>query len=168
MKKLLALLVLLALPICAFADFQIGAVGMYKGGFPPTPPISLHDFTYGAEARMTFGIIQGGASLLYFPSVAPAPADILALFDVGLNLNLAILDVGVGLGPNFMFPINAPGTATKGGINVKLAAEVNIGNLSIGAVGFYYLNSFRDLSGGLGLFKAARPALGVTALLKVF
>ena len=31
MKKLLVLLLVVVLPVFAFADFQIGGVGMYKG-----------------------------------------------------------------------------------------------------------------------------------------
>jgi hypothetical protein len=166
MKKLLALLVLLALPVFTFAaGFQIGAIGMYKGGFPPTDPITLQSFTYGAEARLSFGLLQGGATALYFPNPA-GPANILALLDVGLNLNLAILDLGVGLGPNFAFPINAPGTAVGFGLNVKAAAEVNLGKIGIGAVGFWRVDKLSDLS--VDFFKAVKPALGVTLLYRLF
>ncbi len=165
MKKLLVLLVLVAIPVLAFADLQLGGVAMYKGGFPPSTPITVNDFTFGAEARVRLGLLQGAASLLYYPSAVP-PASIVALTDIGLNLNLGIADFGAGIGPNFAFPINSVGSAMRAGLNLKLAGEVNLGRISLGAVGYYYLDSLKDLS--LGLFKVAKPWLGLTALVKLF
>ena len=44
---------------------------MYKGLLEDitsgTADIGLDDFTFGAEARLNFGLIQGAAAVLYYP-----------------------------------------------------------------------------------------------------
>jgi len=48
-----------------------------------------------------------------------------------------------------------------------MSTDVNIGNLSLGLVGFYYLDSIKDLSKIGSIFKEM-PWLGVTAMFKIF
>jgi len=71
MKKLLVLLLVVVLPAFAFADFQIGAVGMYKGTMAQlkAKDVGLEDFTFGAEARLKLSLFQAGVSALYYPEV---------------------------------------------------------------------------------------------------
>ncbi|MCX7038316.1 MAG: hypothetical protein NT005_04190 [Spirochaetes bacterium] len=50
---------------------------------------------------------------------------------------------------------------------MKLSTDVNIGNLSLGLVGFYYLDSIKELKNVGSIFKEM-PWLGVTAMFKLF
>lgn len=170
MKKLIVVLMIALLPTLAFAlDFQIGGTAMYKGILEditagPTD-LGFDDFTFGAEARLNFGLIQGAAAVLYYPD--PSYPNLVALTDVGVTLNLAIVRLGAGIGPNFYIPLSDGGE--KGipvGLNLKGAVDLQLGNISLGLVGYYYLASLSDLE--LGLFETAQPWLGLTVLFKVF
>ncbi|OHD67998.1 MAG: hypothetical protein A2177_07800 [Spirochaetes bacterium RBG_13_68_11] len=170
MKKLIVVLIIALLPTLAFAlDFQIGGTAMYKGMLSDIVDgpngITLQDFTYGAEARLTFGLLQGAAAFLYYPS---EPYDSLKLLaDIGVTLNLAIVRLGVGIGPNFQIPLD--GGSVDGlplGLNLKGAVDLQLGKLSLGVVGYYYLDSFDDLNADL--FNNAQPWVGLTLLYQLF
>ena len=170
MKKLIVVLVIALLPVLAFADvdFQLGATGMYKGLLEDitsgTADIGLDDFTFGAEARLNFGLIQGAAALLYYPDdLTPS---LVALTDIGLTLNLAIVRLGVGIGPNFYIPLGGKVDGVPIGLNLKGAVDLQLGKLSLGVVGYYYLASLSDLNADL--FTTAQPWLGLTLLYKLF
>ena len=172
MKRLLVLLLVVVLPALAFADFQIGGVAMYRGTMAQLKAknVGVEDFTFGAEARLKLSLFQAGVSALYYPEVPLAkPPAIVALTDVGVALDVLFLRLGLGLGPNFVFALNDTGTAKPFpvGLNIKLSTDVRIGNLSLGLVGFYYLDSIRDLKNVGSVFKEM-PWLGVTVLFKIF
>jgi len=169
MKKILFFLILVAvIPAFAFADFQIGAIAMVKGTAASiqTGGIKANDFTYGGEARLNLGILQGGVSALYYPADADMPASIVALTDVGLALDIWFIRLGAGLGPNFYSQLqNSGGTRPLSvGLNMKLAGDINLGSISVGVVAYYYLNSLSDLRTA----GKARPWVGLTAMLKLF
>lgn len=169
MKKLIVVLMIALLPTLAFAlDFQIGGTAMYKGILEditsgPTD-LGFEDFTFGVEARLNFGLIQGAAAVLYYPD--PLHPNLVALTDVGLTLNLAIVRIGAGIGPNVFIPLGAPSSFVPVGLNLKGAVDVQLGGISVGLVGYYYLASLEQLS--LGLFETAQPWLGLTVLFKLF
>jgi hypothetical protein len=169
MKKLMIVLVIALLPALAFADMglQIGGTAMYKGLLSDIldgpDGITLQDFTYGAEARLNFGLIQGAAALLYYPGT---PNEIVALTDIGVTLNLAIVRLGAGIGPNFRIPLGGAITGVPMGLNLKGAVDLQLGKLSLGLVGYYYLASFSDLTADL--FKTAQPWVGLTLLYQLF
>jgi hypothetical protein len=168
MKKLIVVLLIVLLPAMAFAlDLQIGGTAMYKGLLSDIldgpDGITLQDFTYGAEARLNFGLIQGAAALLYYPGT---PNEIVALTDIGVTLNLAIVRLGAGIGPNFRIPLGGAITGVPMGLNLKGAVDLQLGKLSLGLVGYYYLASFSDLTADL--FKTAQPWIGLTLLYQLF
>lgn len=169
MKKLIIVLLIAVLPAMAFAiDFQLGGTAMYKGLLSDIldgpDGITLQDFTYGAEARLGFGIIQGAAALLYYPDeLSP---QIVALTDVGLTLNLAIVRIGAGIGPNFVIPLEGTVTGIPLGLNLKGAVDLQLGKLSLGVVGYYYIASLSDINADL--FTTAQPWVGLTLLYKLF
>jgi hypothetical protein len=168
MRKILIMLLVVLLPAMAFADFQIGGVGMYKGDVTTIQlsGIGLTDFTFGAEARMKFGLLQAGASLLYYPGVSYN--SIMALTDIGVSLDVTLLRLGIGLGPNLAVNLSSIAAAPANvGLNLKLSTDVNLGNLSIGLVGFYYFNDFADLA-NIGSVFSKLPWIGVTAMVKLF
>jgi hypothetical protein len=172
MKKLLVLLLMVVLPAFAFAEFQIGGVGMYRGTMAQlkAKDVGIEDFTFGAEARLKLSLFQAGVSALYYPEVPLAkPPAIVALTDVGLSLDVLFLRFGLGLGPNLVIALKDTGAAKPFpvGLNMKLSTDVKIGNLSLGLVGFYYLDSIKDLKNVGSVFKEM-PWLGVTAMFKIF
>ena len=169
MKKLLVLLLVLVLPSLAFADLRVGAVGMYKGTIDQLRAggIGFDDFTFGADARLKLGIFQVAATGLYYPADLDRPRSIVAAVDGGLAFDLAFLRLGAALGPNFRIPMGAVGETTRAGINLKGNVDVNIGNFSVGLVGFYYLDSFQDLA-HVGDVFTRLPWLGLTAMFKIF
>jgi hypothetical protein len=171
MKKLVVLLLVLVLPAFAFADFQIGGVGMYKGTIEQlkAKDVGIEDFTFGGEARIKLGIFQGGLTALYYPEDLMRPAAIVALTDVGLAFDILFLRLGAGIGPNFAIPIgdSGAGDPLKLGLNMKLSTDFRLGSLSLGLVGFYYLESLKDLANIGEVFKEM-PWLGITAMFKLF
>lgn len=171
MKKLFVLLLVVALPVVAFADFQLGAVGMYNGGIDQlkAKTVGVDDFTFGAEARLKLGIFQGAVTGLYYPMNEDAmrPPAIVAVTDVGLAFDLLFLRLGAGIGPNFAIPIGEDNDVAKLGANIKLTTDFRLGNLSLGLVGFYYLESFKDLANVKEIFSDL-PWLGITAMFKIF
>ncbi len=174
MKKLVVLLLVVVLPAFAFADFQIGGVGMYKGTIAQlkAKDVGIEDFTFGAEARLKLSLFQAGVSALYYPENIDLmkPPAIVALTDVGIALDVLFLRFGVGLGPNLVIALKDQAGFSKPdpvGLNLKLSTDVKIGNLSVGLVGFYYLESIKDLKNVGQVFKEL-PWLGVTAMFKIF
>lgn len=169
MKKLIIVLLIAVLPTMAFAiDFQLGGTAMYKGLLSDIldgpDGITLQDFTYGAEARLGFGIIQGAAALLYYPD--EFYPQIVAMTDIGLTLNLAIIRLGAGIGPNFRIPLEGTVTGIPLGLNLKGAVDLQLGRLSLGVVGYYYIASLSDINADL--FTTAQPWVGLTLLYKLF
>lgn len=173
MKKLVVLLLVVVLPAIAFADFQIGGVGMYKGTMAQlkAKDVGVEDFTFGAEARLKLSLFQAGVSALYYPENISLmkPPSIVALTDVGISLDVLFLRFGLGLGPNLVIALKDTGAEKPFpvGLNLKGAIDVKIGNLSVGLVGFYYLDSIKDLKNVGQVFKEM-PWLGVTAMFKIF
>jgi hypothetical protein len=173
MKKLVVLLLVVVLPAFAFADFQIGGVGMYKGTMAQlkAKDVGVEDFTFGAEARLKLSLFQAGVSALYYPENIDLmkPPSIVALTDVGISLDVLFLRFGLGLGPNLVIALKDTGAEKPFpvGLNMKLSTDVKIGNLSVGLVGFYYLDSIKDLKNVGQVFKEM-PWLGITAMFKIF
>lgn len=166
-RKALTVLLVALLPALAFADFQIGGLGMYKGDIAiiQTTGIGFTDFTFGGEARLKIGFLQAGASLLSYPGASYS--SILAIADIGLSQDVALLRLGIGLGPNLSVNLgSAAPTPLNVGANLKLSADVNLGSLSIGLVGFYYLNDVSDFS-SLGAVFSKLPWVGITAMVKL-
>jgi hypothetical protein len=169
MKKLIVVLMIALLPTLAFAlDFQVGGTAMYKGILEditsgPTD-LGFDDFTFGAEARLSLGLLQGAAAVLYYPGES---SSLVALTDIGVTVNLAIVRLGAGIGPNLYIPLG--GDKVEGvpvGLNLKGAVDLQLGGISVGLVGYYYLASLSDLNADL--FENAQPWLGLTVLFKLF
>jgi hypothetical protein len=166
MRKVLLVVLVAILPAMAFADLQLGGVAMYTGDPTVATTVSVSDFTFGAETRLKLGLLQGGASLLYYPSAGYA--SIAALTDIGVSVDLLLFRLGAGIGPNIAFNIGdgAP-TPVSAGLNLKLSGDVNLGDISLGLVGYYYVSDFAQLA-NVGTIFSKLPWLGVTAMFKLF
>lgn len=180
MKKLIVVALLITVPLAVFADLQIGALGLYNGTLSSattsTSRISASDFTYGLESRLNIWIFQGAVSALYIPGddFYGTYDTVLAMTDVGLCFDLWILRLGAGVGPNFGFimdkSVSASSSTQKLGFNGKVAADLNLGNLGLGLVGYYYIDSLaelRDMSAS-DLKNMSNWMVGVSLLFKLF
>ncbi len=179
MKKLgiLVLILVAFIPAFAFADFQIGGVAMYKGDpmGATVSSIGLNSFTFGADARLKLAIFQGSLAVLYYPADATAPAAIpaslMALADVGLSFDILFLRLGVGVGPNFTMALGqnewTDTTPVPVGLNGKLSAEIMLGRVSLGVVGYYFVSSLSDFARP-NFVDYTRPWVGISALFKLF
>lgn len=162
MKKLLLVLVIVIIPVMAFADFQLGATAVYyndasgigSGG------ISGDDFVFGLDTRLKIWIFQAGASAQYMSDVST----ILLPLDVGLSFNVWFMRFGAGIGPVFAYSAGGDGFNKSDLWNLKLMGDINIGSLSLGLVGYYYADSL----GGLAQSFTDMPWLGVSVLFKLF
>jgi hypothetical protein len=169
MKRALGVLLAVLLPVLAHAEFQLGAVGVYMHD-PASiliAPVSVGDFAPGGEARVKLGILQGAGTFVIYPGANEGLA--LGLFaDVGLSVDVLFLRVGAAAGPTIEFPLgNAQAGPMESGWNLKLSADVNLGPVSVGLVGFYLLSDLADF-GHLGDILSGPPWVGLTVLFKVF
>ncbi len=148
MKKIIIILVLLLLPMSMFAQFYIGASAMLKGD-PLNPPTIvwydtnslLDNFAFGVDARVNLSIFEIQALALYNLNQS-----FNAYLDVGIVLNIAIVSIGAGVGPNFVVVFNtaAPAVDTFGfGFNGKVHADINLGSFKISV---YYMFLMDNLS----------------------
>jgi len=135
MKKLVLVLAILAIVSAAsFADFGIGGAAFYKSPVLLGQPVDLsnlnvNQFSFGADARFKLGWFQAEGLLLY----ATGDVDSLnAYLDAGVALDVAILRLSLGAGPNFTYNFGEP-AAVQVGLNAKIGADVMLGPVSIGA-----------------------------------
>ncbi|MGA2640760.1 MAG: hypothetical protein ABSG21_07630 [Spirochaetia bacterium] len=165
MKRLLLVLIIALLPALAFADLQIGAVGIYNGNITAvaSSPQSTNNFTFGGEARLKIWIIQGGLTALYYPS--SSGNQIVALTDIGVSLDVLFLRFGAGIGPDFAFPVSGSAPQPSNvGMNLKFSGEIKLGGLSLGLVGFYYFDSLSNIGNVFGNL----PSIGATIMIRLF
>lgn len=154
MKKftvLLAVLVLLMIPVSAFAGdgIWIGPTAMYNNGMtlgelidnPPTD-ISPDDLTYGVEARVDFSIFQASVNAMYL-----ANQDMLySATNAGVYADLGIVGLGLTAGPMFLTSLDPDyiGESVELWSNVKAEADFILGDILFSA---YYMALVEDLEG---------------------
>ncbi|MBN2534459.1 MAG: hypothetical protein JXB88_16360, partial [Spirochaetales bacterium] len=155
MRKALLLLVFIALPLAAFAEFQIGATALYNVVFAPDEArsvglyakengVSLDDFTLGVDARIKLGMLQVSALGLISLGYDDLPMEVEFFLDVGIAIDLLFLRVGIGLGPNFIIAFGDEEISKPvffGG-NIKLIGEIMLGGISVGINYLMYLPDF--------------------------
>lgn len=196
MKKI-AILTILFLLIAgvSFGQFQIGPTALYnfmsgdeepidEFGDPIDPPpeeqqqtyrISLKDFTFGAEARLTlFNFIQGSAIALYRPG-GQDPDDITRKYppmletflDVGVVLDLALLRFVFSVGPNFDIKLGQRTKATEFGANTKITGDLVLGDLTLSG---NFIMKMPDLSPEAVAYALddLRGQFGISVLFKMF
>jgi len=142
MKKLLLVLAILAIVSTAtFADFGIGGAAFYKSPILLGQPVDLgnlnvNQFSFGADMRFKLGWFQAEGLVLY----AIGDVDSLNVYlDAGVALDVAIVRLSLGAGPNFTYNFDEP-TAVQVGLNAKLGADLMLGPISIGASYIMVLN----------------------------
>jgi hypothetical protein len=160
-RKLLLVLALLAtLPIAAFAEWGVGGAAFYKSlilmGQPIDPAnANVNQFSFGGDLRFKLGWFQAEGLLLY------SSGDIQSLnlyLDGGVALDVAILRLSLGIGPNFAtnFGQSAP---VQAGLNAKASADIKLGAISFGVSYIMALN----LSNGFDV-QTSTGLLGIQVL----
>jgi hypothetical protein len=132
-KLILILAVLIAIPAATFAEWGFGGAALYKspvliGQDVDTSNLNVNQFSFGGDARLKLGWFQAEALLVYS---AGDTNSLSAFLDAGVALDLAILRLSLGAGPNFNnnFGESKP---IQAGLNAKLGADVMLGKVSLG------------------------------------
>ncbi len=142
-KLVLILLVLAVLPAAIFAEeaaasglqWGIGGAAFYKSPYLmgqkiDTENLNVNQFSFGGDLRLKVGWFQAEALLLY-----SAGADVSAIntyLDAGVALDIAILRISLGVGPNFTYNFGS-NSGAQVGVNAKIGADLMLGPISVGA-----------------------------------
>jgi len=157
MKRLVLLMIVLAiLPIAVFADLGFGAAAFLKSPVLIGEPIdatnlNVEQFTFGGDGRLRLGAFQAEALLL----LSAGDVNSLNLYlDAGLALDIAILTLSVGAGPNLTTNFGES-RALQAGFNAKAGADIRLGQISFGLSYIMLMNldngvAVRTRSGLLG------------------
>ncbi len=187
MKKGFLILLMLLISTALFAEARIGATAFYNFpliqddelDLPEYDQLQVSDFTFGADFRLKLSLLQGSAMALVTPGSitgggndsslqVPANADI--FLDGGVALDVSMLRLGLGAGPNFTYYLGdseSVENVTSTGVHLKATADVMLGSLS---VGMSYLAQFdMNLSqiGNIINADKSQGLFGVSALLKL-
>jgi hypothetical protein len=162
-RALLAALVFVLLPIAAFAELGIGAAAFYNspvllGQDVDEDQLNVDQFTFGADLRLKLSILQGEALALYATGDGVQSLNI--YLDAGLVVDILMLRLSAGLGPNFIFNIDESDKPVQAGFNAKVSADVKLGPISAGLSYIMDLN----LDGGIDL-ETSSGLLGAQVLL---
>jgi hypothetical protein len=131
----LAVLAILAiLPAAAFADFGIGAAAFGKspvlvGQSNDTNNLNVSQFSFGGDMRLKLSLFQAEALVLYASGNGVNSFN--TYLDAGVAVDLSILRLSLGAGPNFIYNSGA-NSGAQVGLNVKAGADVMLGQISFG------------------------------------
>ena len=133
-KLLLVMAVLIILPTMAFAQFAVGPAAFLKSPVLIGQPVdvdelNVNQFSFGADALYRVGWFQAQGLMLY------STGDINSLdvlLDAGAALDISIVTLSVGAGPNFTNNFGE-GHARQAGLNSRVGADVRIGPVLVGA-----------------------------------
>jgi len=158
MKKLILILAaVIILPVAAFADVGVGGAAFFKSPVLIGQPIdsgtvNVNQLSFGGDLRLKLGWFQAEGLLLY----SAGNVNSLNMYlDAGVALDLAILRLSVGVGPNLATNFGAS-PAVQAGLNAKAGADLMLGPISVGLSYIMALNldngiNVKTSSGLLGL-----------------
>jgi hypothetical protein len=133
-RVILILAVLVILPVAVFADWGIGGAAFYKSpvllGQPvDTSNVNVDQFSFGGDLRLKLGWFQADGLVLY----SGGEVDSLnAYLDAGVALDVAILRLSLGVGPNFVYNFDGSSSPWQAGLNAKVGADLKLGPVSFG------------------------------------
>jgi hypothetical protein len=140
-KLILVLLVMVIVPFAVFADIGVGPAVYFKSpvliGQPiDTSSVNVNQFSFGADSRLKLGWFQAQALLLYS---AGTTSSINMYLDAGLALDVAILRLSLGVGPNVTAVLGS-NSVMQAGLNARVGADLKLGPISVGASYIMALN----------------------------
>jgi hypothetical protein len=138
MKKILSILALLAvLPVFMFAE-KTGELGIGGAMFFKSPvllgqpvdrdSLNVNQFVFGGDVRYKLGWFQAEGLLFC------ATGDISGLnmyLDAGACLDVSILRLSIGAGPNITWNFNST-PLIQTGLNAKIGADIKLDQISFG------------------------------------
>ena len=132
-KLVLILAVMVILPVAVFADLGVGAAAFYKspillGQDNDIDNLNVDQFSFGGDLRLKLGWFQGEALLLY------SGGDVNSLnmyLDAGVALDIALVRLSLGAGPNFTYNFDESSPAQVG-LNAKVGVDILLGPVSVG------------------------------------
>lgn len=132
-KLVLILAVLVILPVAVFADLGIGGAAFFRSPVLLGQPIDVNNlnvnqFTFGGDLRFKLSFFQAEALVLFS---AGEIYSFVAYLDAGLALDVAILRLSLGAGPNLTYSIGQT-APVQAGLNAKVGADVMLGPVSVG------------------------------------
>ena len=169
MKRIVFLTALVLLPIAGFAQFQVGLAGFYnpllsgadlQGGF------DLSDISVAAEFRATRQALQTGFLAGFTPGspeIAQGTIDVIA--DLGIVLDLTILKIGIGAGPDIRWDLSQSGQAFGHGANLKLTVDFAVGAMGLGVTAL--ARTEFDFSGAESPLDRTSGWVGISVLLNL-
>jgi len=137
MRKLV--LILVALIAFQFAIYGqgvgvgIGGAAFYKspyllGSNPVAADLNVNQFVFGGDLRVKVSIFQAEALVLLATGTL---SSFNAYIDAGLALDIAILRLSIGAGPNVTFNVG-DAAPLQAGFNAKVGADIKLGHISFG------------------------------------
>jgi hypothetical protein len=144
MRKIILVLAVLAVvaivPGALFADWGAGGAAFYKSpvliGQPLVPLVNVDQISFGGDVRLKLGWFQAEALLLY----SAGQVNSLNMYlDAGVALDITILRLSLGVGPNLANGLNS-GSPVQAGLNAKVGADLVFGAFSVGASYIMSLN----------------------------
>jgi hypothetical protein len=161
MRKLVLILAVLAVvQVAVFAEWGIGGAAFYKSpvliGQPiDTTNVNVNQFSFGGDVRFKLSWFQAEGLLLY----SAGDANSLNMYlDGGVALDVAILRISLGIGPNFVANFGQS-SILQAGLNAKISADIKLGSISVGASYIMALN----LANGVNV-QTSSGLLGVQVL----
>jgi hypothetical protein len=167
MKRIIVLVALCALPFMAFADLQIGPALSYEAPLKgiSSDPSPLDHLKFGAEARLKFWLFQAGTAVYYWPAAGAYGAELNIVPDIGVSLDLLFLRFGAGVGYDYWLSLENRYEPGIDGYNLKLSIDFELGRLSLGLVGYYWLDTLGEIPGLFGGVDGFTPPQLAAALL---
>ncbi len=134
-KRVLFVLLLCLVPLLSFAELGLGGAAFFNspvliGQEVTSSGLTSGGFSFGGDLRFKLSILQLEAlGLLTFAGDTTA----LDLYtDVGLALDVLILRLSLGAGPNFTYVFGGAADPSMFGFNIKANADVKLGKLTVG------------------------------------
>jgi hypothetical protein len=162
MRKIVLILAILAiLPAAVFADWGIGGAVFGKspvlvGQSNDTNNLNVSQFGLGGDLRLKLSWFQAEALVLYASGNGVNSFD--TYLDGGVAVDLAMIRLSLGVGPNFVFN-TGNNSGGQVGLNAKAGADIMFGPVSLGLsyIMAMNVNNGVQISTGSGL-------LGVSVL----
>lgn len=132
-KSILLSLVLISLPIAAFAQLGVGGAAFFKSPVLIAQPIdsdnlAVNQFSFGGDVRFNMTPFQLEALVLYS---AGEYNSLNAYLDAGIAIDIAVIRLSAGAGPTFTGNFGKS-PATQVGLNAKIGADIMMGKVSAG------------------------------------
>lgn len=165
MKRVIVVLALMMiLPAMAFAQLSAGPAMFLKspvliGQDIDIDEVNVNQFSFGGDLRYRIGWFQAEGLALY----STGDVDSLDLFlDAGVALDISILTLSIGAGPNFTNNFGES-PATQAGLNTKAGVDLRLGKFTVGAA---YIMALDINDSGFSV-ESSSGLLGIHALFQL-